>query len=97
MPTLFVLSHAPHSDPNESKKTAFAKSGDTVILIEDAVYAAGPNTRPLPPFIRDCLDRGIACYALEPDLVARGVETVLPGVDYGGFVELIVEHERAVH
>ena len=97
MPTLFVLSHAPHSDPNESKNILFARRGDTVILIEDAVYAAGPNTQPLSPFIRDGLDRGVTFHVLAPDLVARGVETVLPKVDYGSFVELIVEHERVVH
>jgi len=42
MPTLFILSHAPHLDPTEAKKITFAAEGDCVLLIEDGVYAAAP-------------------------------------------------------
>ena len=93
MSTLFVLSHAPAADPGESRKLAFAREGDAVILIEDAVFGATALTAPLD----DAAERGLTVFVLAPDADARGIETVLPTVDYPGFVELLAKHDRAVH
>lgn len=75
----------------------FARSGDAVILIEDAVYGATAVETPLTPILADAAARGITTYALAPDLRARGLSTELPTVDYAGFLALLSEHERAVH
>lgn len=97
MPTLFVLSHAPHTDPNEGRVLDFARPGDAVILIEDAVYGATAVATPLTPVLAEAAARGIAAYALQADLEARGLNAELPTVDYAGFAALLAEHERAVH
>lgn len=97
MSTLFVLSHAPASDPGESRKLSFARDGDAVLLIEDAVFGAGDVQTPLTAALEDATNRGLDVFALEPDLTARGIETSLKTVDYAGFVELLTKHDRAVH
>ena len=97
MPTLFVLSHAPHSDPAEAHTLAFARPGDAVILIEDAVYGATEAPTPLSEALADAAARGINVHVLAPDLLARGLHSDLPAVDYAGFAGLLAAHERAVH
>jgi len=97
MPTLFVLSHAPHSDPAEVHTLAFARPGDAVILIEDAVYGATAAPTPWSDALADAIARDISVHVLAPDLAARGLHSDLPAVDYAGFVGLLAAHERAVH
>jgi len=97
MPTLFILSHAPHLDPTEAKKIAFAAEGDCVLLIEDGVYAAAPVPTQAAKAMEEAVARGVRVCALRPDLDARGVRTELETVDYPGFVDLIVEYDRSVH
>lgn len=97
MSTLYLLSHAPHSDPLSVSTLDLARSGDAVLLLEDGVYAAGAAPTPLSPALAAAQERGVAVYALQPDAAARGVTSVVPTVDYEGFVELIVQHERSVH
>jgi len=97
MPTLFVLSHAPGADPGEAHKLTFARDGDAVILIEDAVFGAGSVETSLTRVLAGAGERGIDVFALAPDLAARGIETLLETVDYAGFVELLTQYDRAVH
>jgi len=97
MPSLIILSHAPHSDPGEARMVALARDGDTVLLIEDAVYGAGAVSTPLASAIEEGTRRGVSFIALKPDADARGVASKLPTVDYTGFVDLIASHDRAVH
>jgi len=97
MPTLFVLSHAPYTDPAEGHKLAWARSGDTVLLIEDAVYGGGSHPTPLAAHLAEAAGRGVRCCVLSPDALARGVQPALPTVNYDGFVDLLEGHERAVH
>ena len=65
-----------------------------ILLIEDAVYAAVKGTAGAAK-IAGALDR-FKVYALLPDLEARAVaDRVIEGVttvDYGGFVDLVAEH-----
>ncbi len=97
MSTLFVLSHAPHSDPAEAHKLAFARPGDAILLIEDAVYGAAAMPTPLSEALTAAAAREIGVHVLKADLVARGLCSDLPTVDYAGFVELLAAHQRAVH
>jgi sulfur relay protein TusB/DsrH len=97
MPTLFILSHAPHRDPLDAKTLEFVRPGDSILLIEDGVYAAGDTPTPLSPLLAGAQSAGATVYALQPDLQARGVKTTLPVVDYVGFVDLIEAHDRSVH
>lgn len=72
----------------------FAKQGSAVLLIEDGVYAAVKETA-VSKQVQDAL-KSVSIYALKPDLEARGMQNrVMDGVqlvDYGGFVDLVVEH-----
>ena len=66
----------------------------TILLIEDAVYAATRGTA-TETRVREALARFKIC-ALLPDLEARAVaDRVIDGVttvDYGGFVDLVAEN-----
>ncbi len=69
-------------------------SGGALLLIEDAVYAATRGNA-AEPKLRAAMAK-LKVYVLEPDLQARGMgERLVDGVaavDYGGFVDLVVEH-----
>lgn len=73
---------------------AMATKGSAVLLIEDAVYAATNGNAAAAKIQAAAADLKI--YALGPDLAARGMSgRVLDGVnvvDYGGFVDLVAEH-----
>jgi len=72
----------------------YAREGASVLLIEDGVYAAARDTA-VAQKIEEALKR-VQVYALKPDVEARGMQNrVMDGVrlvDYGGFVDLVVEH-----
>jgi tRNA 2-thiouridine synthesizing protein B len=73
----------------------FARQGSSVLLIEDGVYAAARDTA-VAKEVQEALQRVQLC-ALKPDVEARGLQNrVMDGVrlvDYGGFVDLVVEHD----
>lgn len=94
--------HTVNKSPFE--KTTFdsclnhARAGDAVLLIEDGVYAAVKGTAVAKRIAARNGDLSI--YALGPDLAARGVndKALIEGiavVDYGGFVDLVAEHDVA--
>lgn len=71
------------------------RSGDAVLLIEDGVYAAMQGTAVAGRIAARNGD--LSLYALGPDLDARGIKdtALIEGiavVDYGGFVDLVAEH-----
>ena len=72
----------------------FARQGSAVLLIEDGVYAATRDTA-VSQQVQDAL-KNVSIYALKPDVEARGMQNrVMDGVrlvDYGGFVDLVAEH-----
>jgi tRNA 2-thiouridine synthesizing protein B len=73
-----------------------AKSGSSVLLIEDAVIAALAGTEHAKKLAAAMSEHKI--YVLKPDLKARGIQDqpLLDGVttvDYAGFVDLTVEHD----
>jgi tRNA 2-thiouridine synthesizing protein B len=71
-----------------------ATKGSALLLIEDAVYAATKGSVAAVKVQSAMVD--VQIYALGPDLDARGMSArVLDGVkvvDYGGFVDLVTEH-----
>lgn len=73
----------------------FAGYGSAVLLIEDGVYAAARDTA-VSKQLQDAL-KNVSVYALAADVEARGMQNrVMDGVrlvDYGGFVDLVVEHD----
>jgi len=72
----------------------YVKQGCAVLLVEDGVYAAAKGTA-VSKQLQDAL-KTVPIYALKPDVEARGMQNrVLDGVklvDYGGFVDLVAEH-----
>lgn len=73
-----------------------AKTGSSVLLIEDGVYAAMSETSNAG-MIEERIT-GLMFYVLGPDLSARGLDhgAIIDGinvVDYGDFVDLVVEHD----
>ena len=90
--------HTVNKSPFEHKALEtclrFARQGSAVLLIEDGVYAAAKDTA-IAPKVQEAL-KGVQIYALKPDVEARGMQNrVMDGVrlvDYGGFVDLVAEH-----
>ena len=72
----------------------FARQGSAVLLIEDGVYAATRDTA-VSKVMQEAM-KSVSIYALKADLDARGMQhRVMDGVrlvDYGGFVDLVAEH-----
>lgn len=97
MATLFILSHAPHSDPFDARTLELTREGDGVLFIEDGVYAVGATSTALSPALEAARSRGVSCYALQADVQARGVQPQCPTVDYAGWVKLLEQYDRAVH
>lgn len=91
--------HTVNKSPFEHKALEtclrFALKGSAVLLIEDGVYAAAKDTA-VSPKMQEAL-KTVTIYALKPDIEARGMQNrVMDGVrlvDYGGFVDLVVEHD----
>ena len=71
-------------------------TGGTVLLIEDAVYAATRGTA-VEAQVREAMGR-FRIVALQPDLDARAMgDRVIEGIattDYAGFVDLVAEHRN---
>lgn len=71
-----------------------AQDGHSLLLIEDAVYAAtGAGAQ--ASGLADALKR-LKVYVLQPDLEARGmaarrIDGIEP-IDYSGFVDLVANH-----
>jgi tRNA 2-thiouridine synthesizing protein B len=90
---LHIVNKSPLERPALDACLRIAAPG-TILLIEDAVYAATRGTA-VEARIKEAMGRHRIC-ALLPDLEARAVaDRVIDGVatvDYGGFVELVAEH-----
>jgi tRNA 2-thiouridine synthesizing protein B len=69
--------------------------GDSLLFIEDAVYAALAGGLP------DTLPQDVRLYVLSEDLAARGISARIrpefSRVDYQGFVALCLQHARVVN
>jgi tRNA 2-thiouridine synthesizing protein B len=91
--------HIVNKSPLERNSLATAlqfATGGSLLLIEDAVYAATRGNT-AEGGVREAMAR-LKVYALEPDLQARGMaDRLLDGVQvigYDGFVDLVAEHRN---
>jgi len=73
-----------------------AKSGSSILLIEDGVYAAMAKAA----YAENISSRmgDYTFYVLGPDVAARGLNDIplvegIHVVDYDGFVDLVTEHD----
>jgi tRNA 2-thiouridine synthesizing protein B len=92
---LHIVNKSPLERHSLESCLRIAAPGGAVLLIEDAVYAATRGTA-VEAKLREALSR-FPVYALLPDLEARAVaDRVIEGVttvDYGGFVDLVAQHD----
>jgi tRNA 2-thiouridine synthesizing protein B len=91
---LHIVNKSHHQTTSLASCLRLAKAGDALLLTEDAVLAATravADSSGLAAALARC-----KVYVLQPDVEARGmagkmIEGVTP-IDYGGFVDLVVEH-----
>ena len=94
MSMLHTVNKSPFESNTFDTCLGLAKSGSTVLLIEDGVYAATSGNSASEKIANA---NGISFAVLGPDLQARGLEGKLADgikvVDYEGFVNLVAEHD----
>ncbi len=97
MKTLHIVNKSPEKPSIMERCLNFSSKGDSLLLIEDAAYFALPSTISKITSRLDALQ--IKIYALEEDLVARGINKKIHGsiqiVNYEGFVELTTTHNKS--
>jgi len=91
---LHTVNKSPFNHNSFETCLKYATAGSAVLLIEDGVYAAAKDTAVSKQLLNAL--KSVPIYALKPDVEARGIQgRVLDGVklvDYGGFVDLVAEH-----
>ena len=92
---LHTVNKSPYSSNSLETCVGYLKDGDTVLLIEDGVYAVmkGGTSEAL------VTGSGAKVYALGPDLKARGIagEKLVDGIEvvgYDGFVSLAADSDK---
>jgi tRNA 2-thiouridine synthesizing protein B len=93
---LYTVNRSPLSAGSLQSALRIAPAGSPILLYEDGVYAVVPGASS-EPLVRAAL-ASHTIYALDADLKARGIATVLDRVqvvDYDGFVELVEQHDVA--
>lgn len=92
---LHVVNKSPFERNTLDSCLRTVNQGSSVLLIEDGVLGALEGTS-VSGRIREAMDK-VTIYVLQPDLETRGVADKLmdgiKSVDYGGFVDLAVEHD----
>ena len=96
MTVLHTVNKSPYERDSLETCLRLAEKGSSVLLIEDAVYAA-VNDSVASEILAQAMQR-VSVYVLGPDLRARGLQQsrLLEGVkdvDYRGFVRLVTEHK----
>jgi len=92
MSDLHTVNKSPFEKDSFGSCVRFSKAGASILLIEDAVYAALKGTAVEQQTTSALGDKKV--YVLGPDLNARGFteERLIDGVqvvDYAGFVDLV--------
>lgn len=93
---LFTVNKSPLTSDSLTSLFRIAPAGTPILLLEDGVFGAKIDTKFAAEITKALTDHPI--YALTPDLEARGIQKVIPGiqlVDYDGFVGL-VEKEKVI-
>jgi len=97
MSTLNIVNKSPFEKRSLEQCLKRIGDGDSVLLIEDASVSAVNNTA-FAEQLRSASKQS-KFYVLQPDLQARGFGTAslldsIEMVDYDGFVNLVVTHDR---
>lgn len=97
MAMLHIINKSPFERNALNSCLRTAKKGGSVLLIEDGIYAALQKTQTAGKVTQAIED--LSFYVLGPDVKARGMseDQIIDGikvVDYGGFVDLVAEHEN---
>lgn len=93
---LHIVNKSPFERNTLDSCLRVAKSGSSVLLIEDGVYAALQNAAHAEKISGRLAD--FSFFALGPDIAARGLsdKLLIEGVavvDYEGFVDLVAESD----
>jgi tRNA 2-thiouridine synthesizing protein B len=97
MPTLHTINKSPFDRNSLGSCLRVISDSDTILLIEDGVYAATAGTT-----FSDAVKaaaKSHSVYVLGPDFSARGMKEdgIVEGVkvvDYEGFVDLVTENDK---
>lgn len=95
MSTLHLLAHSPFNDNRFSSCLPLLIDGDGLLLSGDAVHALQPGSAALQSLQQ--LAAGISVYALQEDLLARGLNAYpqrFSAIDYAAFVALCTRYSR---
>ena len=90
---LYTINKSPLMFGNLKSALRIAPADEPILLYEDGVFAAAAGAAS-EDLIRRALQHH-PVYALKADLEARGVRSLVDGVqivDYQGFVELVEQH-----
>jgi len=97
MKTLHIVNKSPDQHSIIERCLKFSSKGDSLLLIEDGAYFALPST--ISKIISRLETLQIKVYALEEDLIARGLyqktHDSIQTVTYDGFVELTATHNKS--
>ncbi len=91
---LHTINKSPWSSRNLAQALRHVKSGDSILLYEDGVFAVKAGTK-----YGDLLAKAsssVKVYALSADVKARGLTDIAEGVvitDYEGFVDLVAANK----
>jgi len=95
MSTLHLLAHSPFNDNRFSSCLPLLADGDGLLLSGDAVHSLQPDSAALQALQQ--LAAGVAIYALQEDLLARGLSEYpqrICAIDYPAFVDLCTRYSR---
>jgi tRNA 2-thiouridine synthesizing protein B len=91
---LHIVNKSPTQSHHFASCLRLAQAGHSVLLIEDAVYAATRGSPAAAATVAAIAT--IKVYALQGDLDARGMTAALidgvAAVDYAGFVDLVADN-----
>jgi tRNA 2-thiouridine synthesizing protein B len=88
MSILHIVNKSPYEKNSLNTAVGYAKDGDTVLLIEDGVYAAmsgGAAASNLEGLDVSVLGSDLAARGISEDKLVEGVSVI----DYAGFVDLV--------
>ncbi|MDP6139860.1 MAG: sulfurtransferase complex subunit TusB [Arenicellales bacterium] len=94
---LHTVNKSPFATNSLQTCLGLAKSGSTLLLIEDGVYGALVGTAAAEAVVQALQEMHV--YALGPDLKSRGIEKekLIEGIEvvgYDGFVALAVANDK---
>ncbi|MBB6521973.1 sulfurtransferase complex subunit TusB [Pseudoteredinibacter isoporae] len=91
MSSLHILNTA-NSEPWQSCQT-LCQAGDAIVFYADGVALTLQEER-----LRDLIDKGVKCYALQDDCLARGLSPkpdLLELIDYDIWVSLSTQYKNS--